>query len=152
MELISRYYDDPLVTHFGIKKTCEFLARKYYWPTFRHNVEAYVKSCDVCPTSKTVRHKPYSNFQSWPIPTHQWKNLSIDFVTSLAISSNWKRDSYDSILVIVDQLTKMVHYKPVKITIDAPGLTEIIIDVVVCHHCLSDLIVTDRGSLFTSEF
>ena len=43
----------------------------------------------------------------------------------------------------------MVHYKPVKITLDALGLAEVIIDVVVHHHGLPDLIVTDRGSLFT---
>ena len=61
-------------------------------------------------------------------------------------------DTYDSILVIVDRLTKMVHYEPVKITINAPGLTEVIIDVVVRHHGLPDSIVTDRGSLFTSKF
>ena len=61
-------------------------------------------------------------------------------------------DSYNSILVIVDWLTKMVHYEPVKITIDAPGLAEVIINVVVRHHGLPDSIVTDRGSLFTSKF
>ena len=43
----------------------------------------------------------------------------MNFVTSLPISTDWKGDSYDSILVIVDRLIKMVHYEPVKITIDA---------------------------------
>ena len=152
IELISRHHDDPLVGHFGIEKTRELLARKYYWPTLRHDVEAYVKGCDVCLASKAVRHKPYGDLQSLPVPTHRWKDLSMDFVTGLPISTDWKGDSYDSILVIVDRLTKMVHYKPVKITIDAPGLAEVIIDVVVCHHGLSDSIVTDRGSLFTSKF
>ena len=76
----------------------------------------------------------------------------MDFVTGLPISTDWKGDSYDSILVIVDWLTKMVHYEPVKVTIDAPGLAEVIIDVVVRHHGLPDSIVTDRGSLFTSKF
>ena len=46
----------------------------------------------------------------------------------------------------------MVHYKPVKVTIDALGLAEVIIDVVVRHYGLPDLIVTNRGSLFTSKF
>ena len=76
----------------------------------------------------------------------------MDFVTGLLLSADWKGDSYDSILVIVDRLTKMMHYKPVKVTIDAPGLAEVIIDVVVRHHSLPDSIVTDRGSLFTSKF
>ena len=46
----------------------------------------------------------------------------------------------------------MVHYKPVKVTINAPGLAEVIINVVVGHHGLPNSIVTDRGSLFTSKF
>ena len=46
----------------------------------------------------------------------------------------------------------MVHYKPVKITLGAPGLAKVIIDVVVSHHGLSDSIVTDQGFLFTSKF
>ena len=73
-------------------------------------------------------------------------------MTGLPISTDWKGDSYDSILVIVDRLTKMVHYKPVKIIIDAPGLAEVIIDVVVQHHGLPDSIISDRGAIFTSKF
>ena len=76
----------------------------------------------------------------------------MDFVTGLPISTDWKGDSYDSILVIVDRLTKMVHYEPVKVTIDALGLAEVILDVVVWHHGLLDLIVSDRSSPFTSKF
>ena len=70
IELISRHHDDPLAGHFGIEKTRELLARKYYWPTLRHDVEAYVKGCDVCLASKAVRHKPYGDLQSLPVPTH----------------------------------------------------------------------------------
>ncbi len=76
----------------------------------------------------------------------------MDFVTGLPIFADWKGDSYDSILVIVDQLTKMVYYVPVKVTIVAPGLAEVIIDVVVRHHGVPESIVTDRGSLFISKF
>ena len=76
----------------------------------------------------------------------------MDFVTGLPISTNWKGESYDSILVIVDRLTKMVHYEPVKITIDAPGLAEVILDVIVRHHGLPNSIMSDRGSLFTLKF
>ena len=76
----------------------------------------------------------------------------MDFFTGLPILTDWKGDSYDSILVIVERLIKMVHYKPVKVTIDAPGLAEVIIDIVVRHHGLPDSIVTNQGSLFTLKF
>ena len=151
-EIISWHHDDPLAEHFGIDKTKDLVGRKYYWPSLRRDIEAYVKGCGVCLGSKAVRHKPYGDLQSLPVPTHRWKDLSMDFVTGLPISTDWKGDSYDSILVIVDRLTKMVHYEPVKVTIDAPGLAEVILDVVVRHHGLPDSIVSDRGSLFTSKF
>ena len=76
----------------------------------------------------------------------------MDFVTRLPVSTDWKGESYDFILVIVDWLTKMVYYEPVKVTIDAPGLAEVIFNVVVRYHDLPDSIVSDRGSLFTSKF
>ena len=76
----------------------------------------------------------------------------MDFVMGLPISTDWKGDNYDSILVIVNRLTKMVYYKPVKVTIDAPGLAKVIINVVMRHHSLPDSIVTNRRFFFTSKF
>ena len=151
-KLISRHHDNLLAGHFGIKKTSELIARKYYWPMLCRDVEDYVKECDVCLASKAVRHKFYGDLQSLPIPIHRWKDLLMDFVTGLPILTDWKGDNYDSILVIVNGLTKMVDYKSVKVTFNAPGLAKVILDVVVRHHGLPDLIVTDRGSLFTSKF
>ncbi len=76
----------------------------------------------------------------------------MDFVTGLPVSTNWKGETYDSILVIVNRLTKMVHYEPVKVTINASALAEVIIEVVLRHHGLSDSIVSNRGSVFTPKF
>ena len=84
-ELISRYHDNPLASHFGIEKIHELIARKYYWPIFHRDVENYVKGYDVYLALKAVRHKPYDNLKSLPIPTHRSKDLSMDFVTGLSI-------------------------------------------------------------------
>ena len=46
----------------------------------------------------------------------------------------------------------MVHYEPVKITINAPDLADVIIDVIVRYHGLPDSIIIDQGSLFMSKF
>ena len=72
-------------------------------------------------------------------------------MTRLPISTDWKGESYNSILVIVNRLTKMVYYESVNVTINALGLGEVI-DVVVYHHELPDSIISDRGLLFTSKF
>ncbi len=46
----------------------------------------------------------------------------------------------------------MVHYKLVKVTINAPSQAEGIIDVIVHHHGVPKSIVTDQGLLFISKF
>ena len=103
------------------------------------------------PSLKKVQHKLYGDLQSLPVPTHCWKDLSMDFVTGLLILTDWKENSYDSILVIVNRLIKIVYYKPVKVTINAPGLVEVIINIVVRYHGLPDSIATNRESFFTSK-
>ena len=87
-----------------------------------------------------------------PIPTHYWKDLLIDFVMGLLILTDWKKDNYDSIFAIVNQLMKIVHYKPVKVIIDAPGLAEVIINVIMRHYNLLNSIITNQRSLFTLKF
>ena len=87
------------------------------------------------------------------MPTHHMKNLLIDLVIGLLLFANWKGDSYESIYVIVNCLTKIVHYKQVKLTISAPRLAEIITNVVVQYHGLPDsIVISDHGAIFTFKF
>ncbi len=106
----------------------------------------------MCLTFQAVCHKLYGDLQSLSIPTHLWKNLSINFVTSFLILTNWKDNSYNSILVIINHQTKMIYYKPVKVTINILGLEKVIINAVVCHHGVSKSIVMDWDLLFISIF
>lgn len=73
-------------------------------------------------------------------------------MTGLLLSADWKGKNYNSILVIVNHLTKIVHYKPVKVIIDTSRLTEVIIDVVVKYHGLLDFIINDRKAIFMFKF
>lgn len=64
-------------------------------------------------------------------------------IINLLISSNWKSETYISILVIVDNLIKMIYYNLVKITIDILSLAKVIIDVVISHYDILQSIITD---------
>lgn len=61
----------------------------------------------------------------------------------LSISINLKDKSYDSILVIINQLIKMIYYKLIKITINKLGLTKVIIDIIIRHYSLFNVIIID---------
>ena len=76
----------------------------------------------------------------------------MDFLTGLPVFADWKDNSYNSIFVIVNYLTKMVYYKPVKVINNPPGLAKVILDGVIRHYDLPDSIVTNKGLFFTSKF
>lgn len=73
-----------------------------------------------------------------PVQTYLCKDLLIDSVRGLPISINEKSETYDLILMILDKLTKMIHYEPVKFLINALGLVDMITHVLIGHHGLSD--------------
>ena len=143
-------------------RTLELLKRKYYWPDpggkadappgMRQFVKEYCESCAVCKRSKAPRHRPYGELRSLPIPEYKWADISMDFVTGLPESRDWNGAIYDSIFVVVDRLSKMVHYVPCSKTVSAEDLAEIFMREVVRLHGIPTSIVSDRGSVFTSKF
>ncbi len=66
----------------------------------------------------------------------------MDFVTSLPVSTNWKGKGYNLILVIIECLTKIVYYEPVKVTINILDLAKVIIDVITyCYGVLESIVM-----------
>jgi transposase InsO family protein len=59
---------------------------------------------------------------------------------------------YDSIWVIVDQLTKVAHFIPVKTTHSGARLAKLYMSRIVCLHGVPKRIGSDRGTQFTSRF
>jgi hypothetical protein len=74
--------------------------------------------------------------------------IGIDFIIRLPRT----QAGYDSIWVIVDQLTKATHFILVKTTYSGAKLTELYMSRIVCLHGVPKKIVSDRGSQFTSKF
>lgn len=76
----------------------------------------------------------------------------MDFVIGLLLSVNLKGNNYNSILVIINHLTKIVYYKLVKVTIETPRLAKVIIDMVVQYHDFPNSIISDCRAIFISKF
>jgi hypothetical protein len=72
----------------------------------------------------------------------------MDFIVGLPRTSA----GYDSIWVIVDRLTKVAHFIPVKTTYSGAKLAELYMARIVCLHGVPKKIVSDRGSQFTSRY
>lgn len=69
-KVISKHHNNLLVGHYGIEKTRELVAKKYFWPNLKKDVETYVKGYDIYLTYKVVKYKPYEDLQSLLVLTH----------------------------------------------------------------------------------
>ncbi|THH32769.1 hypothetical protein EUX98_g1371 [Antrodiella citrinella] len=105
----------------------------------------------TCKRSKPNNQKPYGLLNPLKVPTLPWEAIGIDFVGPLPESKD--RDAtYDSITVIIDLLTAMVHLVPSRINYKAKQVAELVFSEVYKHHGLPKAIISDRDVLFTSTF
>jgi len=70
----------------------------------------------------------------------------MDFIRNLP-----KSEGYDTILVVIDRLTKMSHFIPCSKDLDARQFANPFMQEIVRLHALPHNIITDRGILFTSD-
>jgi hypothetical protein len=72
----------------------------------------------------------------------------MDFIVGVSRTQS----GYDSIWVIVDRLTKVAHFIPVKTTYSGSQLAELDMSRIVYLHGVPRKIVSDRGTRFPSRF
>lgn len=145
--ILKSKHDSVTAGHPGLKKTLKLLRMDFYFPSMFEFTKTYVESCYTCSRNKTSRHKAFGLLQSLPISSRPWSDLSLDFIEPLPLS-----DGFDSILVVVDRLTKMAILIPTKTTSSSKDLANSFIQHVIFKHGLPISLVSDRGTKFTSSF
>lgn len=151
-EILKLFHDAPTAGHQGVSKTLKRLATSFFWQSMKKEVRRYVSTCAVCQRTKPRTHLPYGELASLPIPTEPWREISLDFIVKLPPSADITGKACDSILVIVDRLTKYSLYIPTTERLSADGLATLLLHHAFRQFGIPDGIVSDRGSLFTSKF
>jgi hypothetical protein len=82
------------------------------------------------------------------MPEWKWEEIAMGFIMGLPRTLS----GYDSIWVIVDRLTKVAHFMPIKTTYSKMQVAELYRLRIVCLHGVPKKIVSDRGTQFTSKF
>lgn len=152
-ELVKEIHEHPLHGHQGVGKTINRLRRSYDFPESRKTVQEVIDKCDICNKAKSARHAPYGELQPIPPPERAWQTVTMDFIVKLPKSKEPMTGvAYDSILVIVDKLTKYAYYIPYMESSNTKDLAYMFFKTVIAQHGLPTKLISDRDKLFTSNF
>jgi hypothetical protein len=114
----------------------------------KRDIMEYMTLCDTCQRLKMKHQRPAGLLQPLKIPEWKWEEVRMDFIVGLSCT----QAGYDLIWVIVDHLTKIAHFIPVKTTYSGAKLVELYMSRIMCLHGVLKKIVSDRGSQFRSKF
>jgi hypothetical protein len=140
---LSRYSIHP-----GSTKMYQDLKQHYWWTKMKIEIARYVARCDICRRVKAIHLKATGPLQSLPIPSWKWEDISMDFIVGLPRTTK----GYDSIWVIVDRLTKIAHFLPVKTVHPVAVYAQLYIAHILSLHGVPKTIMSDRGPQFISKF
>ena len=111
-------------------------------------VAEYLARCLECQQVKTECQHPAGLLQPLPIPSWKWEVISLDFITGLPKNQNQN----DSIMVLVDKLSKATHFIPVKTTYKAANIAYIFLKQIFRLHGVPKVIISYRDPKFTGNF
>ena len=137
-------HDSPTAGHPGVKETLRRIKQKYYWDKMIGDIKQYVQECMKCQQEREYHKKGIEHEigRSEKI----WKEVSIDHITKLP-----KTRGKDSILVIKDQGSGMIHLKAVTEKKNAKEVWQDCWETAWKLHGTPEKIRTDRGSTFMSK-
>jgi len=147
LRILRDHHDAQAAGHLGRARTLELVSRSFYWPGQQKYIHRYVDHCDTCHRIKPIRHTPFGLLKPLELPRWSWDMISTDFITALRMSNG-----KDALWVIIDRLTKMGHFAACQGTGSPEDQADHFLRQVIRPHGLPSSIVSDRGSLFTSDF
>jgi hypothetical protein len=151
--LIKEIHESRLGGHMGVTKTVAQVKRHYDFPGIRKKVKEVLAACDLCRRSKPDRHRPYGLLQPLPVAARPWSSVTMDFITKLPASKDTTTGTtYDSILTVVDRLTKWSYFFPYKESWTAEQLADVIYRHIASVHAWPEEWITDRDTKFASKF
>ena len=116
------------------------------------NIKKYCRICKSCQQYKILHHKIWELLNSLFISWRVWENIIMNFIIDFSDSTSISDVFYNSIMIVVDHLFKMMHYISTWKTMTAFNLINLFLNKVVQYHETFDDIVFDRDFVFTSHF
>lgn len=145
-QLLHEFHDSKVAGHSGVLRTFKRLAQQFYWPSMHKHVQDYIQHCITCQKTKSETLAPAGLLQPLPIPC-LWDDISLDFIEGLPSSY-----SKDSIMVVMDRLSKYTHFIALSHPYSAKSIAAKFVENVIKLHGMPKSIISDRNPIFVSKF
>jgi hypothetical protein len=145
--LVREAHGGGLMGHFGVAKTLGILHGHFFWPHMKCDVERICEKCIMCKQAKS-KLKSHGLYTPLPIPSEPWIDISMDFVLGLPRTKRGR----DSVFVVVDRFSKMVHFIACHKTDDASHIVDLFFKEIVRLHGMPRTIVSNNDAKFLSYF
>eukprot|EP00253_Pinus_taeda_P011178 PITA_11178 len=146
--IMDEFHVSHYAGHPGYQKMITAIRKEYFWPGMKKDIAEYLARCLECQQIKAEHQHPAGLLQPLPIPEWKWEIISMDFIAGLPKT----KKGNDSIMVIVDKLSKAAHFIPVQSTYRAPQIAHVFMQNVFKLHGLPKVIISDRDVKFISAF
>eukprot|EP00253_Pinus_taeda_P015024 PITA_15024 len=146
--ILDEFHISHYAGHPCYQKMITTIGKDYFWPWMKKNVAEYLAQCLECQQIKAEHQHLDGLLQPLPIPEWKCETISIDFITELPKA----KKNNDSIMVVVDKLSKATHFIYVQSTYRAAQIAHIFMQNVFRLHGLPKTIISDRDVKFTSAF
>jgi len=152
-ELIQVCHNNKVDEHLEVKRTENLIQRRHNISNLKDQITEYIIRCNSCCRNKIQRDKRYDEVTQLDALNASWESVTMNFITKLLTlkDSAWGV-KFDSILTIVDRLTKYTMFISFKKTATASVLTYTILQELVNNHGLSKKFIINKDKLFTSKF
>jgi hypothetical protein len=145
--ILHEMHKVPYAGHPGYQKTVAAVKSHYFWPSMKKDISKYIAKCMECQKVKAENRHPTGLLQPLPILEWKWEVVTMDFITGFPRTSK----QHDSIMVVVEKLTKDAHFIPLRTTHKVVDVAGIFMREVAWLHGISKTIVSDRDPKFTSN-
>ena len=145
---MDEIHQAPYSGHRGYQKTIATTKKQYFCLVREKDIAKYISKRMKCQQVKVEHQHPAGLLHPFPVTEWKWEVISMDFITRFPMTMR----QHDSIMVVVDKLTKESHFIPVKSTHKTDDIAKIFVKDIFKLHGLPKVIVSDRDVKFTSNF
>ena len=146
-KVLHLVHDSPLGGQAGFQKSYHRLRQDFLWQEMKTDLKTHIRECGVCQQMKHETCHLAGLLQPLPIPDKPWSAVIMDFIDGLP-----KSQRMDVIIVVVDKLTKCMHFIGLSHPYYAAKVAYLFAQNILKLHGMPTSLISNRDPVFTAKF